>query len=170
MASSGFTRGIDDNTVLVSWRATFAVAFPALSFFNFFMEEPCFPTSMDLFWTQYQFTSEFGVLNFTNYWSKLKLLITLLSSISPALLSPCLFSESDSRPPVFSRRSSSESSSNYERSMELMSKGNLLEKEWKKLKEKKNVLPTVFLFDWRDQLSHENSQQWWQPLCHQMRS
>ena len=183
-ASSGFTRGAGD-TMLVSWRATFAVAFPALSFFNFFKEEPCFPISLDLFWTRYQLTSEYGTFRPENYWSKLKLLITLLSSMSPSLLSPCPFSESDSRLPVFSRRSSSESSSNYEiknafvvsdfaniRSSLGWSINYYPSRKKKRVRscKEKYILPTVFLFDWRDQLSPENFQQWWQRLCHQMRN
>jgi len=46
--SSGLMRGAAD-TVLASGLAFFPVALPALSFFAFFIELPCFPPSIDLF-------------------------------------------------------------------------------------------------------------------------
>lgn len=49
--SSGFTRGAMD-TALASGRAVFPAAPTTLSFFNFFIEEPCFPPSADLFCTK----------------------------------------------------------------------------------------------------------------------
>jgi hypothetical protein len=46
--SSGLTRGVAD-TVLASGRAILVVALAALSFFDFLIEAPCFPPSIDLF-------------------------------------------------------------------------------------------------------------------------
>ena len=60
-----------------------------------------------------------------NCYRNLQQICTLVSSTSPSLFSPSVFSESESKPPAFSKRSSKESSSNYDKYMRLKIKGQL---------------------------------------------
>ena len=60
-----------------------------------------------------------------NCYRNLQQICTLVSSTSPSLFSPSVFSESESKPPTLSRCSSKESSSNYDKYMRLKIKEQL---------------------------------------------